>query len=76
MGCRAQNVAALFCRERYGLVGAALPARQLSTTDRAAVRVHDIGLYLRRSALGEVGFEVLVGGLLGLLSALLWNWIS
>jgi sulfite reductase (NADPH) hemoprotein beta-component len=34
-------------------------------TDRAAVRVHDIGLYLRRNAAGEVGFEVLVGGGLG-----------
>src|SRR6516162_8197142 len=33
--------------------------------DRAAVRVHDIGLYLRRNAAGEVGFEVLVGGGLG-----------
>ncbi len=33
--------------------------------DRAAVRVHDIGLYLRRNAEGEVGFEVLVGGGLG-----------
>jgi sulfite reductase (NADPH) hemoprotein beta-component len=36
-----------------------------ATTDRAAVRVHDIGLYLRRDASGEVGFEVLVGGGLG-----------
>ncbi|HUZ73356.1 MAG TPA: nitrite/sulfite reductase [Stellaceae bacterium] len=33
--------------------------------DRAAVRVHDIGLYLRRNAAGAVGFEVLVGGGLG-----------
>jgi sulfite reductase (NADPH) hemoprotein beta-component len=33
--------------------------------DRAAVRIHDIGLYLRRNAEGEVGFEVLVGGGLG-----------
>jgi sulfite reductase (NADPH) hemoprotein beta-component len=33
--------------------------------DRAAVRVHDIGLYLRCNAAGEVGFEVLVGGGLG-----------
>ena len=33
--------------------------------DRAAVRVHDIGLYLRRNAAGEVGFEVLIGGGLG-----------
>ncbi|MGO8914778.1 MAG: nitrite/sulfite reductase [Stellaceae bacterium] len=36
-----------------------------ATTDRAAVRVHDIGLYLRRNDAGEVGFEVLVGGGLG-----------
>ncbi len=33
--------------------------------DRAAVRIHDIGLYLRRNDEGEVGFEVLVGGGLG-----------
>ena len=33
--------------------------------DRAAVRIHDIGLYLRRDEAGEVGFEVLVGGGLG-----------
>jgi sulfite reductase (NADPH) hemoprotein beta-component len=36
-----------------------------TSADRAAVRVHDIGLYLRRSKAGEVGFEVLVGGGLG-----------
>jgi sulfite reductase (NADPH) hemoprotein beta-component len=36
-----------------------------ATVDRAAVRVHDIGLYLRRNEAGEVGFEVLVGGGLG-----------
>jgi sulfite reductase (NADPH) hemoprotein beta-component len=34
-------------------------------TDRAAVRVHDIGLYMRRNEAGEVGFEVMVGGGLG-----------
>jgi sulfite reductase (NADPH) hemoprotein beta-component len=33
--------------------------------DRAAVRVHDIGLYLRRNDDGAVGFELLVGGGLG-----------
>jgi sulfite reductase (NADPH) hemoprotein beta-component len=33
--------------------------------DRAAVRIHDIGLYLRRDDAGEVGFQVLVGGGLG-----------
>ena len=31
-------------------------------TDRAAVRVHDIGLHMRRNDSGEVGFEVIVGG--------------
>ncbi|MEO8223977.1 MAG: nitrite/sulfite reductase, partial [Gammaproteobacteria bacterium] len=30
--------------------------------DRAAVKFHDIGLYLRRNAEGVVGFEVIVGG--------------
>ena len=30
--------------------------------DRAAVKTHDIGLYLRRNESGEIGFEVLVGG--------------
>ncbi len=30
--------------------------------DRAAVRVHDIGLRLRRDGAGEIGFEVVVGG--------------
>ncbi|PCJ61703.1 MAG: sulfite reductase [Rhodospirillaceae bacterium] len=33
--------------------------------DRAAVRVHDIGLHMRRNEKGETGFEVLVGGGLG-----------
>jgi len=36
-----------------------------SPNDRAAVRVHDIGLRLRRDEKGEVGFEVIVGGGLG-----------
>jgi sulfite reductase (NADPH) hemoprotein beta-component len=31
-------------------------------TDRAAVRVHDIGLRLHKNAEGEIGWEVLVGG--------------
>jgi len=33
--------------------------------DRAAVRVHDIGLRLHRNGAGEIGFEVIVGGGLG-----------
>jgi sulfite reductase (NADPH) hemoprotein beta-component len=36
-----------------------------SPQDRAASKVHDIGLHLVRNAQGEVGFEVLVGGGLG-----------
>jgi len=36
-----------------------------ATHDRAAVQVHDIGLYLVRNDAGEVGFKVLVGGGLG-----------
>jgi sulfite reductase (NADPH) hemoprotein beta-component len=36
-----------------------------SAKDRAAVHVHDIGLYLVRNAEGEVGFQVLIGGGLG-----------
>ena len=33
--------------------------------DRAAVKMHDLGLYLRRNDKGEIGFELLVGGGLG-----------
>jgi sulfite reductase (NADPH) hemoprotein beta-component len=33
--------------------------------DRAAIRVHDIGLRLHRNGAGEPGFEVVVGGGLG-----------
>jgi sulfite reductase (NADPH) hemoprotein beta-component len=33
--------------------------------DRAAVRIYDIGLHLRRGRGGELGFEVMVGGGLG-----------
>jgi sulfite reductase (NADPH) hemoprotein beta-component len=33
--------------------------------DRTAAKVHDIGLKLRRSAEGELGFEVMVGGGMG-----------
>ena len=36
-----------------------------SAHDRAAVRVHDIGLHLHRNGAGETGFEVIVGGGLG-----------
>jgi sulfite reductase (NADPH) hemoprotein beta-component len=36
-----------------------------AVTDRAAVRVHDIGLRLVRGEGGAIGFEVLVGGGLG-----------
>jgi len=33
--------------------------------DRAAVKIHDIGLRMHRNAAGEIGFEVIVGGGLG-----------
>ncbi|WKW52083.1 nitrite/sulfite reductase [Rhodomicrobium lacus] len=36
-----------------------------SARDRAAIKVHDVGLRLVRNDAGEVGFEVLVGGGLG-----------
>ncbi|TAI65276.1 nitrite/sulfite reductase [Bradyrhizobium sp. Leo170] len=36
-----------------------------SDHDRAAIRIHDIGLRLHKNADGETGFEVLVGGGLG-----------
>jgi len=36
-----------------------------SSTDRAAVRVHDIGLVIKKNDQGETGFEVIVGGGLG-----------
>lgn len=36
-----------------------------SPNDRAAVKVHDIGLRMHRNAQGETGFEVIVGGGLG-----------
>jgi len=36
-----------------------------SEHDRAAIKIHDIGLRLHRNAAGELGFEVLVGGGLG-----------
>ena len=36
-----------------------------SAQDRAAIRVHDIGIMARRSETGEVGFEIHAGGGLG-----------
>ena len=36
-----------------------------SEKDRAAVHIHDIGLYLVKNEAGEVGFQVLIGGGLG-----------
>jgi len=36
-----------------------------SERDRAAVQLHDIGVYLVKNAAGEVGFRVLAGGGLG-----------
>jgi sulfite reductase (NADPH) hemoprotein beta-component len=36
-----------------------------SPNDRAAVKVHDIGLRMHKNDKGEVGFEVMVGGGLG-----------
>ncbi len=36
-----------------------------ATPDRAAVKVHDIGLLMKKNAAGETGFEVMVGGGLG-----------
>jgi len=36
-----------------------------SEQDRAAIKIHDIGLRIYRNAAGEVGFEVMVGGGLG-----------
>jgi sulfite reductase (NADPH) hemoprotein beta-component len=36
-----------------------------SAHDRAAIKIHDIGLRLHKNAQGETGFEVLVGGGLG-----------
>jgi sulfite reductase (NADPH) hemoprotein beta-component len=36
-----------------------------SKEDRAAVKMHDLGLYLCKNEQGEVGFEVLAGGGLG-----------
>jgi sulfite reductase (NADPH) hemoprotein beta-component len=40
-------------------------AMTASDHDRAAIKIHDIGLRLHKNAEGETGFEVLVGGGLG-----------
>jgi sulfite reductase (NADPH) hemoprotein beta-component len=47
--------------------------------DRAAVRVHDIGLHMKRNAEGKVGFEFIVGGGLGrtpYVGATIRDWIA
>jgi sulfite reductase (NADPH) hemoprotein beta-component len=36
-----------------------------SARDRAAVRVHDIGIVIKRNDQGEIGYEIIVGGGLG-----------
>ncbi len=36
-----------------------------SQSDRAAIRLHDIGLRIHKNDAGEIGFEVIVGGGLG-----------
>jgi len=36
-----------------------------SSHDRAALRIHDLGLRLHRNGAGQTGFEVMVGGRLG-----------
>ncbi len=36
-----------------------------STKDRAAVKIHDIGIVVKKNERGEIGFEMLVGGGLG-----------
>lgn len=36
-----------------------------SEHDRAAIKIHDLGVRLHRNGVGELGFEVLVGGGLG-----------
>jgi sulfite reductase (NADPH) hemoprotein beta-component len=40
-------------------------ALSAASHDRAALKVHDIGLRMHRNGAGEVGFEVMVGGGLG-----------
>jgi sulfite reductase (NADPH) hemoprotein beta-component len=50
-----------------------------SPTDRAAVRIHDIGLHMKKNPEGETGFEVIVGGGLGrtpYLGVTVRDWVS
>ena len=50
-----------------------------ATPDRAAVKVHDIGLLMKKNAAGETGFEVLVGGGLGrtpYIATSIRDWVS
>ena len=44
-----------------------------AAVDRAAIRVHDIGLSLKKNAAGEIGFEVWVGGGLGRSPFVAWK---
>ncbi len=49
-----------------------------SDTDRAAIQLHDIGLQLRRSDTGDLGFRVYVGGGMGrtpVVGKVLRDWI-
>ncbi len=49
-----------------------------SDTDRAAIRLHDIGLQLRRNDAGELGFRVHVGGGMGrtpMLAPVIREWL-
>jgi sulfite reductase (NADPH) hemoprotein beta-component len=50
-----------------------------SPQDRAASKVHDVGLHLVKNAKGEIGFEVLVGGGLGrapMIGAVIRDYVS
>ncbi len=50
-----------------------------ATSDRAAVRVHDVGLLARRNEAGEAGFTFYVGGGLGrspFIGKLLKEWVA
>ena len=57
----------------------ALPLSAAGAPDRAAVKVHDIGLLMKKNAAGETGFEVMVGGGLGrspYLGPTVRDWVS